>query len=85
MRLALAALCFLAARYVPFLATLMSLIGACLTMNISVILPAVFHLRLLKVRMQRGAWVVLLPISAVLEEGKRSSGDCDGCLLSLTP
>lgn len=45
-RTLLACLCLAAARYVPFLAYFMSLIGSFLTIGVSVILPVSLHLKI---------------------------------------
>ena len=49
MRTALALACLAAARYVPFLAYFMSLIGSFLTIAVSVVLPISLHLKIFQV------------------------------------
>lgn len=46
----MAGACLVAARYVPFLAYVMSLIGSFLTISVSVIFPAACHLSIFRVR-----------------------------------
>lgn len=48
-RTAVAVACLAAARFVPFLAYVMSLIGSFLTISVSVIFPAACHLRIFQV------------------------------------
>ncbi len=49
MRTLLACACLAAARYVPFLAYFMSLIGSFLTIAVSVVLPISLHLKIFQV------------------------------------
>ena len=49
MRTVLACACLAAARYVPFLAYFMSLIGSFLTIAVSVVLPISLHLKIFQV------------------------------------
>ena len=49
-RTALACICLMAARFVPFLAYVMSLIGSFLTISVSVIFPAACHLSIFQAR-----------------------------------
>ena len=49
MRTLLAFACLAAARYVPFLAYFMSLIGSFLTIAVSVVLPISLHLKIFQV------------------------------------
>ena len=51
MRTVLAIACLMAARFVPFLAYVMSLIGSFLTISVSVIFPAACHLSIFQARM----------------------------------
>ena len=55
-RTALAGACLVAARFVPFLAYVMSLIGSFLTISVSVIFPAACHLSIF----QASAWPSVL-------------------------